>query len=73
MTIGFLLVVPFGLLFAAFFFDAIGTKKKAWQKRNAVSVGCAPTPAGAFWKKLHQKLKWGAFLFTKKGPLYILF
>ena len=32
------------LLFDAFFFEQTGTKKKALQKRNAVSVGSAPTP-----------------------------
>ena len=41
-------------LLDAFFFEAKGTKKKALQKRNAVSVGPAPLPA-SFLKKARPK------------------
>jgi hypothetical protein len=38
-------------LLNAFFFEAKGTKKKAWQKRNAVLSGlCAPNPQELFEK-----------------------
>jgi len=48
-------------LFDAFFFEQTGTKKKAWQKRNAVYSGHAPrTPATFFEKKFDQKTKLGA-------------
>ena len=41
----------------AFFFEAKGTKKKALQKRNAVSVGlCAPHPHHLL-KKVDENLK----------------
>jgi len=49
---------------SAFFFDTIGAKKKAWQKRNANNVSpsaegdqrCARWIGGRFLKKATQKL-----------------
>jgi hypothetical protein len=44
----------------AFFFEAKGTKKKAWQKRNAVSVGlCAPHPQELFEKSSTKNFNGG--------------
>jgi len=49
---------------SAFFFDTIGAKKKAWQKRNANNISpsaegdqrCARWIGGRFLKKATQKL-----------------
>ena len=44
-------------LLGAFFFEAKGTKKKAWQKRNAVLSGlCAPNPHHLL-KKVDENLR----------------
>jgi hypothetical protein len=45
------------LVLDAFFFEAKGPKKKAWQKRNAVPVGlCAPRPHHLL-KKVDENVK----------------